>query len=99
MKNSKKKLRVSSAYQLKCGAAVGSIATIAILIGLVAILSGFICALWQFGYMIAYVGLGAIVGYLLNRFSKKTLVVEGKDDEEMKCGAPKNPKKEYKKKK
>lgn len=97
MKNSRKKVKVNSVLQVKCGAVIGSIATIAVLIGLVAILSGFVCALWQFGYMIAYVGLGAIVGYILNRVSKKTLVVEEKDDEEKKC-APKNPKKEYKKK-
>mgnify|MGYP003300553416 CR=1 FL=1 len=97
MKNSKKKVRVSSAYQVKCGAVIGSVITIAVIVGLVAILSGFVCALWHFGYMIAYVGLGAIVGYILNRVSKKTLVVEEKDDEEKKC-APKNPRKEYKKK-
>lgn len=59
--------KYSPARQLKCGAAVGSVATVAVIIGLVAVLSGFICALWHFGYIAAYIGLGAIVGYVLNR--------------------------------
>jgi len=94
MKNSRK-VKVSSAFQVKCGAVIGSVATIAVIIGLVAILSGFVCALWHFGYTIAYIGLGAIVGYILNRVSKKTLVVEEKDNEEKKDA----PRKEYKKRK
>jgi hypothetical protein len=87
MKKSKRKVKFSSALQVRYGAAFKFFTAIAVIIGVIALLSGFICAMWQFGYVIAYIGLGAVAACLLNRFSKRTIVVDKEDA----------PKKEYKK--